>query len=1222
MMSQPTTNVITRNLLLACLLAGLFAFARQEVVAQLTLTGVSIPGVGSFIDASEYPVLRVRFRATRAGQPVTLRSTDVYILEVNAYKGVSKLIEESNGTYIAEYATSQFNPVLNSIPTTVSGGIFLYAVNNGDVGSLPVTWNLAPDRGGSVFVMDSSFKRVPLYIDFGDVPVGVDSMRKLNVRAFEATRAANGNERNLRIDTIMTKTNNFRIVWKGSYGTKPPPVSVEAGGDYRFDLYCSPKATGPISDVLTVVYEGGARFDVMVFANAPSYKATTVLQVTSPNGGENLTPCQSVNIRWTGAIQGFHTHAEYTTDNGRSWKFIDSTLDSVIVWRIPSEYSDSARIRVYQKQGASGARWLRGLAQSATNLAFSANGRFLAVAYADGTIAEWDIVSSTIVNTYVADGVVAPATKISGLAFVGRSRNILAVIDRQSPAKDQLQHFTLGNTSPDARMDVDLPNVIEIGTDSLGLSAFAVGTMGGRIRVYDAATLIEQAPILLSSPSAAAKLADNVLTVAQIDGMVVRIDPSTKNEISRYATDLPNAGGPAPNFVGLSRTTRLIALAGIANPGAGNNPQEQRTMIYDTQAETLIRVVYREGSNSVGLTFNPSETFLTLGFAGQPQVQQYDILNRTMAGPIANMPGHGDIMTDIEYGPDGSTLASCSVDKQDNLLLRRIITPENDMSDGVFRILPLDLSSVTITMGTRYIGTNLDTTVTATICNNGIVPAVFESGVLFAGSWLTLNETIANDTLPPGQCLSVRFTAMPRDTGLLVDSLILSACSVRFAVPVIVRSIDRDLTLGGDMTDFGNICVGDTSVRSVPLVRNNDPIGVTIDGIAMRKGVASQFRVRGYTPGATLASGATLNVEILFVPRTAGRDTDEVVITYAGQISVTRSIRVTGYGSGADIALSHPVLAFIPEITERDVVLANRSSNDVVLGSAVVNAGAPFTLLTPVPITIRGNDSIVLRVRYDGGVIGVNDALALAFTPCASSLNIKLAAYTGSSTITAPTVSADPRGDVVIPITATTVESITYNGQRTFEGTMQVNPRLFIARSINSDLGPTEIVSQDIIGGLRHVRFRVTGSYSRTQEIARLVGPAGLAEIDSSELTFDSTAIAYGSAVSMTYEKGLLRILNPDPNRHILHPSALAITSVSPQPASDDVRVTVVTDLDGLATFTLSDQQGVVHRARQVQLTRGTTDLMIDTHDLPPGVHMILLHVGTNITSSSVVVIR
>ena len=298
---------------------------------------------------------------------------------------------------------------------------------------------------------------------------------------------------------------------------------MEAGGDYRFDLYCSPKATGPISDVLTVVYEGGARFDVMVFANAPSYKATTVLQVTSPNGGENLTPCQSVNIRWTGAIQGFHTHAEYTTDNGRSWKFIDSTLDSVIVWRIPSEYSDSARIRVYQKQGASGARWLRGLAQSATNLAFSANGRFLAVAYADGTIAEWDIVSSTIVNTYVADGVVAPATKISGLAFVGRSRNILAVIDRQSPAKDQLQHFTLGNTSPDARMDVDLPNVIEIGTDSLGLSAFAVGTMGGRIRVYDAATLIEQAPILLSSPSAAAKLADNVLTVAQIDGMVVRL---------------------------------------------------------------------------------------------------------------------------------------------------------------------------------------------------------------------------------------------------------------------------------------------------------------------------------------------------------------------------------------------------------------------------------------------------------------------------------------------------------------------------------------------------------------------------------------------------------------------------------------------------------------------------------------------------------------------------
>jgi hypothetical protein len=380
--------------------------------------------------------------------------------------------------------------------------------------------------------------------------------------------------------------------------------------------------------------------------------------------------------------------------------------------------------------------------------------------------------------------------------------------------------------------------------------------------------------------------------------------------------------------------------------------------------------------------------------------------------------------------------------------------------------------------------------------------------------------------------------------------------------------------------------------------------------------------VRGYTPGATLASGATLNVEILFVPRTAGRDTDDVVITYAGQVSVTRSIRVTGYGSGADIALSHPILAFVPEITERDVVLTNRSSNDVVLGSAVVNAGAPFTLLTPVPVTIRGNDSVVLRVRYDGGVIGANDALALAFTPCASSLNIKLAAYTGSSTISAPTVSADPRGDVVIPITATTVESITYNGERTFEGTLLVNPRLFIARSISNDLGSSEIISQDIVGGLRHIRFRVTGSYSRTQEIARLVGPAGLAEIDSSELTFDTTAIAYGSAVSMTYRTGLLRILNPDPNRHILHPAALAIRSVSPQPASDDVHVSVVSDLDGLATVTMSDQQGVVHRSSRVALIRGTQDLVIDTRELPTGVHMILLHVGTNVTSTSVVIVR
>ena len=1194
----------------------------EQAYAQLVLTGVSIPGVGSSIDVSRYPVISTRFRVTRQGQPTTLELKDVFVLEDNRYIKLSRLTSESQGVYTAVFATSLFNPALNSIPTSIANGVTLYAVDNGNVGALRVSWSFSPPRGGNVVILDSSFRPVPYFIDFGDVAVGVDSLRKLNVRAQEVTRGTNGNERYLHLDTILLRSDNFRVVWKGTYRTKAPPVDIESGGDYRFDLICSPKLAGPMSDVLTFVYEGGSRIDVMIFANTPSYMATTVLQVLSPNGGESVTPCQDLTIRWKGAIQGFSTHVEYSIDNGRKWKFIDSTLDSTVVWRVPANFTDSARIRVYQKQGASDARWLAGESSPATNLAFNSTGRFLSVAHSNGVISEWDIVTSTIVNRYVAEGIVDSVTVIKAMCYVGSTRDILVVLDRQAPLNDQIQRFSTSIRAPVARVDVELQQVVEIGTDLGGVNAVVVGRTGGQVYVFDPVTLAKRTPIVLSAPSSAGKLANGILTVAQIDGDVVRIDPSTLKELSRFATKLPENGGPAPYNVSTSGSSQLMVIAGASNPGVGNTAQEQRTLMYDVMKNSLIRVIYREGPNSVGLTFNPSETYLTMGFEGQPQIRQYDIINRQMAGPITGMPGHSNRLTDIEYGSDGSTLASCSNDIQNNILVRRIITPERDVSDGVFRIIPLDMSSTSITFGAHYIGTRVDTMVTTTICNNGAVRALFETGALKLNSWLALPNAIRNDTVLPGECLRVQFIATLQDTGRLVDTLDLTACGVKYRVPIQGTSRDRNLTLSGDMTDFGNVCIGDTSSTRLSLIQNNDPIDVVINGLNMRKGIGSQFRIRGFNSGTSLSPNESLDLDILFVPRTLGRDTDDVVILYAGQVNVTRTIRVIGYGAGADIQLSHPSLAFVPEIDEREVVVANHSANEVVLTSAVLPAGAPFTLLTAIPASIPGNDSIRLRIRYDGGAISGTDILALGFAPCASSLGIRLVSYVGKATVIAPVVSADPRGDAVIPITTTIVENVLYNGERSFEGVMLVNPRLFLARTISSDLGTAEILSQDIVDGDRHIRFRVVGSFSRTQEIARLLGPAGIAEIDSSVLTFDSTATAFGSSVAMTYQKGLLRILNPDPNRHILYSSGLQIRSVAPQPSSEIATISIFSDDDAVGTLTLSDQQGVVHHRQHVHIVRGVSTIEVDTRKLSSGVHAAYITAEKNTTSTFIVVIR
>jgi len=1189
-------------------------------VAQFTLSGVAIPGVGSFIDASQYPVISVRFRATKGGQPVTLVSKDVYILEVNKYRNPATLTQESSGIYTATFATSIYNPQTNSRPTTVSGAISVTAMSGPDVASLKASWDFAPNRGASIGVNDDNGSRVPLYLDYGDVIF--DKTKELSLRVAETTRDASGSERSVRLESVTTRTGAFSVSWLGTSGTSRPPTNLVSGTAYRFNVTCSPNSLGPISDVLTLVYEGGSRLEILLNANTPSYDPASLLKLIRPNGGEHFSPCQKVPISWSGSLQGFYSQVEFSTDNGGSWSLIDSTLDSAVVWTVPSMYSNDTRIRVHQKQGASGARWLRDERSPASALAFDASGKFLVVAYESGVILEWDVVSGTVTNRYTAAGVAEPTSLISGLTFVGGTREVIAVLDRKNAANDQLQKFSPGQAGPVGTLDVPIGNVVRVATDSTGTRAYVVGSPASVASVYAVASLTPLQSIALTAPSSAASVEKNTLSISQIDGDVVQYSMASSLELRRFKTGLPQAGLAATRNMTVSRTTRLLALAGSADSGSLNTPEEQRTVLFDTKTNSVIRVFYRTGSNSVGSNINANETFLTLGFPGSPQIFQYDISKRIVLVSGGSTPSHSNVMTGIEYGPDGSTLATCSRDVVDNVLIRRISTPDSDISDSSFSISRVNLEYSTISMGNRYIGTKADTIITGQICNRGLTPAIFDEGALLQNKWLTLLDSIDKDTVGPGECLTVRFTVAPLDSGMLHDTLSLRACDERFNIPFTLRSVDRSITMFGDLTDFGDICVGDTVAKTFTLLRNDDPIDVTIDGITMRRGIASSFRVRNLLPGTVVSPGASLDVEFLFVPSKLGRDTDVVEISYAGQISVIRSIRLIGQGSGADVRLSHDTLAFVPEITERDVVISNRSQNDVVLTSAILPAGAPFTFLSSVPLTISANDSVTIRIRHGGGPISGADVLALDFTPCASVVGIGLVGYVGSSIVTAPRVTADPHGNVAIPIQAITTEVVKYNGDRTFEGVLRVNPRLFLAQSITSDVGTAEIVSQEIVGSLRNVRFRIVGSFASTQEIALLTGPAGLAEIDSSILDFDTTATSYGAAVSVVYQPGLLTIANPDPNRHIIHPTSFAIVGVWPQPASSDVTIDVVAEREEVGVVTVVNAQGLVLVSKQVRCVQGQHSMNLSLWDVPSGVHLVVLSAGVAVTSIPVVVLR
>ncbi len=391
----------------------------------------------------------------------------------------------------------------------------------------------------------------------------------------------------------------------------------------------------------------------------------------------------------------------------------------------------------------------------------------------------------------------------------------------------------------------------------------------------------------------------------------------------------------------------------------------------------------------------------------------------------------------------------------------------------------------------------------------------------------------------------------------------------------------------------------------------------------MRKGLFSQFRVRGYSPGDTLQPGESMSVEILFVPTQRGHDTDQVVIRYAGQNAVVRYVRVLGRGAGADIDISHPTLAFIPEIAERVVTLANRTANPITLTSAAFSAGAPFTTSAVFPVVIPPADSITIGIRHTGGLISGSDELLFEVTPCAATTSVRLVSYQGTATVFMKDVRVDPRLTAELPIVANITENVQYNGVRPLEVKMQVYQRHFYADSVRVEGGDGELVSQTVDGDIRTITVRMNAPFkNRENVVAYAIGRAGIAEFDSSVVTFDTSAVGFGGAVTTGYKTGLLRIANPNPNRHVLVSTGPVIRSVSPLPATDGVTVEVTSERQSLATLRIVDAQGTTIAMLDLAVGRGRTTTHMDVSTFVPGVYTMILSSPTSSHAQSVVVVR
>lgn len=1206
--SHPTAPSLPPNLYnykhLRLFFAAIFILAAFPVYAQLNVTLVAF-STGLEIDSfpDRYPSLRAQVRATRGGQPVSLTTEDIFIIERNTVVRPRTVTSIGSGVHLVTWTATGKADVRRS---TMMNYLRIVVEQGGDVGEVdagPPLWGLQ-----WVSVTDSMRRRVSRVFDYGTIPSGSYGTARFNLFAQRAP---------LQIASITVDDPRFIVYWQGTENTPAPPVELINTSYYRYDIVFLPTDDAPVVALASINYANGLREDIILTANRRVYPARTILNLLSPNGGESFAACDSVMVRWTGQVPGFRVFVEYTTNDGRSWTLVDSTLDSSMVWEVPDVISDSMRIRVSQRQQRSDVSFLAGERSPATNLAFSRDGLHLAVAFQNGIIVEFSTETRSITNRYTIAAI--SGGTVNGLTYVGRSRDIVATVRRPSGIFSELQAFTAGGSTPRQRRTLSSDIVVrQIGSDADGTTIVLIPNYGTRVRFLDPTTLDDAKIETVDAPITSAFVRDGRASVFTLSGNIVDFDIAARGQMGLTATDFVADRFPIIRQHALSADGRFAALGGqhIENQ---LDIREHLTFLYDRQEGRISRVMYREvGTALVALSFSPNDQFLAVSFQASPQLTTYDLKRSDDRGQTGEaLEGHRDSVTDMEYALIGNWLASCSKDLSENVLIRRFITPEQDSSDAMFRVVPVSLTTRAIVLPSLLIGTSLDTLVTAHICNDGDVDVTIQRASLRHRRFASLPDAVTNVGVTKGNCLSFRLTVLPLDTGRLEDTLLIETCSRTFAIPVIIDVRNRNLTIMTDPMDFGDVCVGSTRNRRLAYIRNNDSVPLEIDGIVVDGGVAAQFRVLTPLIDSVIPPRSEVEVEIQFAPVRTGLDTSTIIIRYEGQLSVDRRGMVTGRGSGANIRVSHQALPFLPDIAERELVVWNDSDNPLTLTRADLPVGSGFTILTPLPHTIARRDSSSIRIRFDGDTSATPATVELSFEPCAALTRIELSVYSAATVVQFPTVTADPRSDATIVISAQLNEVRPYNGIRVVEGTFTVHPQLFLARTATSTSGSAEILSQDIVNGLREIRFRVEGNFTDSTDLVTLIGPAGLSVVDSCEILGLTEARWFGARVSTSFRSGLLRIDNPNPGRVITDVSPL-IVRIAPNPASDDVEV-VVRDHAERGSLRVIDSRG---NDVSVSITRTAEGFRVAVQNLLPGAYSVLYTTANGISSSPLRILR
>ncbi len=1180
--------------------------------------------------------LEVREFKTVDGNPIHVRYGDYPICET-----VLRL--KNNSSYVA-LAPENITLVDNTLPAKpfevtapdASGWQTVrwnnrsagFAYNNSRIYDLGLYINF----GGSVIsrtitATDTIASRVRLYVTKGSdeiesgflymgvVSSGTTSNVVQNMIAYSCSMTPEGFLYKTTIDSIRIDNPDFRVTWFDS-SEIITPTKIRYVEITPLRVWYTAKDNKCNHAVLTVYYAGGRKETVQIVVNNEQAADDSNIRLLYPKAGEHFSPCQEVTIKWADYDPMRAIYIDVSYNDGASWSQIDVVRDTTTyIWTVPDRITNTAKIRVRQITETTRSTYLSQKKAGINKLAFSSDSKNLLTAANTGELFEWDIPNYNKVFTYkiTTNATTFPSISVKGVGYFDDNNRIFVVYSGLSASSvDQIKFFDR-NTAVETA-NVQVPSEFRVKSafisDKHKIIALvpASGTMiklysaqgGAFIRDIDFGKVISAFSMNDVAESAVVNFVSGECQVLSIPNF----DKTDEFDFSYM---------PYITISKISNDKKFLAIGTKKTAANVIQIENCNVYIFDLANKAFFRRLPSNNSDFVSLDFNNKSSRVLVGANNTVSVDFYEFDKMELF-----IPPDG-IITDFIYAPDGKTIASSSADGTNTICVSRVLLGEICEMTGTFTIEKPIAELQNFKYEPKFIDTENPMTINASICNKGNVQIVLKSSQFARNRNFKLITPIDRDTLQPGACKQLTISFNPVDTGFVSDTLRIESCPMDYEIAISGTGLPRNISFLQPSYDFGSVCVGEPKDMDFIFIKNEDPVPLRINSIVIEGAYNSIFTVNSTFRDTIISAGATLAVSFRFAPVDSSTIHAKAFVMHSNQSYLVPHGILTGKGITTYIETSLPDLRFIPEIDTRVVKLRNPNDVTIHIEKFEYSVASAVEVLTPAGFDMAPGQEKEITVK--SLALGSTDlTIILSGSPCGAICRINTGKYSGQSEIAAENTSADPKEFASIPIYYSTQENKPYLGQRFFEATVAINPRIFLPLEVRSQYGKGTLVKNEIQNDRRYITFRIDGDFPASGFVGELYGVVGLCESDTSAIDFVPGAKYWGESVNSAARSGLFSLKNLCNGRKVIQSSIKSITEY-PVPATDVVYLAFEAGEAESCQIELFNSLGMAVAEKQTaEIFNGKNIIPINVSSLEGGVYEGVISTGRQRITFRVVV--